>query len=113
MVFDFWLHQRGANFLISSALYWLGSTSTACVWTLASMLYLDYNRKQGEWGPPTRNGGEDSEAVAFLRKLGDTILGRRPHKYLDRRRVHRPGRGPPKRRAAGLGFNFKCGTWAG
>src|SRR3569833_2610539 len=59
------------NFLASSALFWLDMYHNVGLWVdaVASMLYLDYARKQGEWIPNQHGGREILDAVEFLKQL--------------------------------------------
>ena len=68
------------NFLLSNALFWLDQfhVDGLRVDAVASILYLDYSRKEGEWVPNKFGGRENLEAVEFLRELNTVVHGEFP-----------------------------------
>jgi 1,4-alpha-glucan branching enzyme len=78
-IFNYARHEVRA-FLISSALFWLDKyhIDALRVDAVASMLYLDYGRKPGEWVPNVLGGREDLDAISFIRTLNDAVYQHHP-----------------------------------
>ena len=68
------------NFLVANALYWLEEfhIDGLRVDAVASMLYLDYSREEGQWLPNQYGGRENLEAIAFLQEVNATAYKRNP-----------------------------------
>jgi 1,4-alpha-glucan branching enzyme len=97
------------NFLLANALFWLREyhADGLRVDAVASMLYLDYSRKQGEWVPNRFGGREDLEAVAFLKEFNELVHAREPGMIsAAEESTAWPGVSRPTY-VGGLGFGFK------
>ena len=79
LVFNFGRHEV-RNFLVANALYGLSEfhVDGLRVDAVASMLYLDYSRGEGQWVPNRFGGRENLEAVDFLRELNEVVYGAHP-----------------------------------
>jgi 1,4-alpha-glucan branching enzyme len=97
------------NFLLASALTWALEyhADGLRVDAVASMLYLDYSRRAGEWVPNERGGREDLDAIGFIRELNEVVYRREPGiMSVAEESTAWPGVSRPTA-AGGLGFGFK------
>ncbi|HEY0793358.1 MAG TPA: 1,4-alpha-glucan branching protein GlgB [Chthoniobacterales bacterium] len=97
------------NFLVANGLYWLDKfhIDGLRVDAVASMLYLDYSRKPGEWIPNAFGGRENLEAIAFLKRFNEVCYERFPGiMTIAEESTAWPGVSRPTY-LGGLGFGFK------
>ncbi|MEZ5318288.1 MAG: 1,4-alpha-glucan branching protein GlgB [Vicinamibacterales bacterium] len=97
------------SFLLSSALFWLDEfhADALRVDGVASMLYLDYSRREGEWIPNVHGGRENLEAIRFLRDMNAAVY----REYPDAATIAEESTSWPMvsrpREIGGLGFGYK------
>jgi 1,4-alpha-glucan branching enzyme len=96
-------------FLISNALFWLDKyhADGLRVDAVASMLYLDYSRKEGEWIPNRYGGRENLEAIDFLKKFNETVYAHYPDVQTIAEESTAWGGVSRPTYAGGLGFGYK------
>jgi 1,4-alpha-glucan branching enzyme len=97
------------NFLIANALFWLEEfhIDSLRVDAVASMLYLDYSRKEGEWVPNPYGGRENVEAIEFLRAVNRAIHEEVPGAFTIAEESTAWGGVSKPPSEGGLGFTFK------
>ena len=108
LVFNYGRHEV-RNFLLANALFWMREyhVDGIRVDAVASMLYLDYSRREGEWVPNEYGGREDLDAVAFLKELNEVLYGHEPGVVsAAEESTAWPGVSRPTY-LGGLGFGFK------
>ena len=108
LIYNFGRHEV-RNFLVGSALYWIERLGVdgLRVDAVASMLYRDYSREEGEWVPNVHGGRENLEAIAFLRRVNEVIGVECPGAItVAEESTAFPGVSAPTY-AGGLGFHFK------
>jgi 1,4-alpha-glucan branching enzyme len=107
-IYDFG-RKEVANFLLANALYWVDRyhIDGLRVDAVASMLYLDYSRKAGEWLPNADGGNENYDAIGFLKHVNQAVYGQFPGAItIAEESTAFPGVSKPTN-FGGLGFGFK------
>jgi len=108
LVFNFGRNEV-RNFLVANALYWIEQfhVDALRVDAVASLLYLDYSRREGEWIPNRFGGRENLEAIQFLKELNEVTFGLHPGvTVIAEESTAWPGVSRPTY-LGGLGFGFK------
>jgi 1,4-alpha-glucan branching enzyme len=108
LIFDYG-RREVRNFLVANAIFWLEEfhADGLRVDAVASMLYLDYSRAQGQWAPNALGGRENLDAVSFLREVNATTYKRDPGiMMIAEESTAWPGVSRPVR-SGGLGFGLK------
>ncbi|MDO5874590.1 MULTISPECIES: 1,4-alpha-glucan branching enzyme [Paenarthrobacter] len=79
LIFDFG-RREVRNFLVANALYWLDEfhIDGLRVDAVASMIYLDYSREEGQWRPNKFGGRENLEAISFMQEVNATVYKTHP-----------------------------------
>ncbi|WP_298985714.1 1,4-alpha-glucan branching protein GlgB [uncultured Roseibium sp.] len=98
-----------SNYLIANAKYWLEEfhIDGLRVDAVASMLYRDYSRKEGEWVPNVHGGRENLEAITFMKQMNEAVYGADPGiMTIAEESTAYPGVSAPTS-TSGLGFGFK------
>ena len=97
------------NFLVGSALYWLEQQGVdgLRVDAVASMLYRDYSRNDGQWVPNVYGGRENLEAIALLKRVNEVVGGECPGAFTVAEESTAFGGVSAPTYAGGLGFHFK------
>jgi 1,4-alpha-glucan branching enzyme len=106
--FNFGRHEV-RNFLIANALFWMREyhVDGIRVDAVASMLYLDYSREEGQWVPNEFGGREDLDAIAFLKEFNEVLYAHEPGAIsAAEESTAWPGVSRPTY-LGGLGFGFK------
>jgi 1,4-alpha-glucan branching enzyme len=108
LIFDF-ARPEVRNFLVANALYWCEEfhADGLRVDAVASMLYLDYSRKEGHWRPNAAGGRENLDAISFLQEMNATVYREHPGvTTIAEESTAYPGVTQPTD-LQGLGFGFK------
>jgi 1,4-alpha-glucan branching enzyme len=108
LIFNYGRHEV-RNFLLANALFWLDvyHIDGLRVDAVASMLYLDYSREEGDWLPNRYGGRENIEAIDFVRRMNELVYGEYPGAFTIAEESTDWGGVTMPTSLGGLGFGFK------